>query len=100
MVTQIARLVEKGLLLSAPFALSAGLPLLASAQVPCTPIATTAGSLDTCFGINGYVQTDMTGTNGFQSPNVVRVQSDGRIVVGGQSRVAGSTGTELFVARY
>jgi uncharacterized delta-60 repeat protein len=66
----------------------------------CSPVSTAPGSLDTCFGVNGYVETDVTGTGDFQGVQALRVQSDGKIVVGGYSRVLGSTGTELFLARY
>ena len=66
----------------------------------CTPVSTSPGALDACFGVNGYVETDVTGTGDFQGVQAVRVQSDGKIVVGGYSRVLGSTGTELFLARY
>jgi len=72
----------------------------AVAAQPCVPLSSTPGSLDTCFGVNGYVETDVTGTGDFQGVQAIGVQSDGKIVVGGYSRVLGSTGTELFVARY
>ncbi len=72
----------------------------AGAQSTCVPASTAPGSLDTCFGQDGYVQTDVTGASAFQAANVVGVQADGRIVVGGYSRVEGSSGTELFLARY
>ncbi len=72
----------------------------AVAAQPCVPLSSTPGSLDTCFGVNGYVETDVTGTGDFQATESVRVDGAGRIVVGGYARVPGSTGTELFVARY
>jgi len=66
----------------------------------CPALSTAPGSLDTCFGVNGYVQTDVTGVGAFQGGRVVRAQVDGKLVVGGASRVAGSSGSELFIARY
>jgi len=88
--------------------ISAGLPCLgglllvahAAAAQTCTQASTAAGTLDTCFGADGHVQIDVTGTGAFQYASVVRVQPDGFIVIGGASRVAGSTGTELMLARY
>jgi uncharacterized delta-60 repeat protein len=88
--------------------ISLGLPCVSAvllmaqavAAQPCVPLSSTPGSLDTCFGVNGYVETDVTGTGDFQGVQAIRVQSDGKIVVGAYSRVLGSTGTELFLERY
>ena len=48
--------------------------ILFAAAVPaaaqCGP--TTPGSLDTCFGVDGYRFLDLTGNGGFQAPTVVR----------------------------
>jgi uncharacterized delta-60 repeat protein len=70
-----------------------------AAQVPCSPLSTAPGSLDTCFGLNGYVLDDVTGSGAFQAPTVVKAQPDGRLIVGGYSRQAGATGTEQFLLR-
>ena len=50
----------------------------AAAAQTCAPASSTPGSLDTCFGVNGYVQTDVTGIGDIQAGQFVRVLSDGK----------------------
>ncbi len=54
----------------------------AAAAQTCTPVSSTPGSLDTCFGVNGYVETDVTGTGDSRAPGRP-ASEDGSIVVGG-----------------
>src|SRR5262245_17690173 len=55
------------------------------------------GTLDTTFGTGGRVLTDFGSST--DSANAMVVQSDGKIVVAGQTSRSG-TGSELAVARY
>ena len=55
------------------------------------------GSLDTTFGTNGITNTDI-GRGDFDSANVVAVQSDGKILVAGNSQISGTL--DVTVVRY
>jgi uncharacterized delta-60 repeat protein len=55
------------------------------------------GSLDTSFGANGRVTTDFTGDH--ERGYAVALQSDGKIVVAGQS-FSGGTSADFALARY
>jgi uncharacterized delta-60 repeat protein len=57
------------------------------------------GSLDTTFGNGGKVTTSFT-SNLFDSAQSVVLQSDGRILVGGYSRGAGTNMDDFAVVRY
>ena len=56
----------------------------------------TNGTLDTSFGVNGVVKTNMGGDD---NASVIKVQSDGKILVAGESFIQGS-GYGLSIARY
>ena len=59
---------------------------------------TTTGALDTSFGVNGVVTTDMGGDD---DAAIVKVQSDGKILVAGESaRFGNQFSKDLTVARY
>ena len=55
------------------------------------------GSLDTGFGVNGLVTTDFTGDH--ERAYAVALQSDGKILVAGQS-FSGGTSADFALARY
>jgi uncharacterized delta-60 repeat protein len=57
----------------------------------------TDGSLDTTFGTNGMVRTDL-GSNTNDVANAMKLTSDGRIVLAGSSLVSGSQ--QFAAARY
>jgi len=59
------------------------------------PASAAAGHLDTSFGGDGKVTTDMSG--GFDAANAVAVQADGKIVAAGE---IGGAGGRFGVARY
>jgi uncharacterized delta-60 repeat protein len=55
------------------------------------------GSLDTIFGVDGYADF---GYGEFSSLNVIRIQSDGKIVVAGNDEYSATCGhSDVFVAR-
>jgi uncharacterized delta-60 repeat protein len=55
------------------------------------------GSLDTDFGVDGYADF---GYGGFSVLNVVKVQSDGKIIVAGNDQYSATCGhSDVFVAR-
>ncbi len=56
------------------------------------------GTLDTSFGLNGYVTTDF-GDGGLDSARVVVVQPDGKLVAAGIAR-GGPGGSDFGLARY
>jgi uncharacterized delta-60 repeat protein len=76
--------------------------LLASAEInraQCVPASTAAGALDTCFGTDGKVTTDITADRDFA--RALALQPDGKIVVAG---IAGysltASNADFLVMRY
>jgi len=57
----------------------------------------TNGSLDTGFGLNGWVQTDLGGST--EQARAIVIQSNGKIVVAGDT-TAGGNGFNFALARY
>lgn len=55
----------------------------------------TNGTLDSSFGVNGIVTTDL---NGSEFANAVKIQPDGKIVIAGTTNVSGST--KFLAIRY
>ena len=65
----------------------------------CVPASTAAGAVDTCFGTNGTVTTDITNDRDYS--RVLALQSDGKIVVAGISGYSATAGNADFtVVRY
>ena len=66
---------------------------------PCVPASTAAGALDTCFGTDGKVMTDITPDRDFS--RALAIQPDGKIIVAG---IAGYSATannaDCLVVRY
>jgi len=58
----------------------------------------TDGSLDNGFGSSGLVLTDFSGSGSFDSPGALATQSDGKIVVAGESDASGNG--DFALARY
>jgi len=65
----------------------------------CVPASTAAGAVDTCFGANGTVTTDITNDRDYS--RALALQSDGKIVVAGISGYGATAGNADFtVVRY
>lgn len=65
----------------------------------CVPASTAAGAVDTCFGTDGKVITDITADRDYS--RAIAIQSDGKIVVAGISGYSATSGTADFtVVRY
>ncbi len=60
---------------------------------------TPEGALDTTFGAGGIVTHDF-GAGHYGGAEMVRIQTDGKIVVAGYTGIAGSTQGDWFLARY
>jgi uncharacterized delta-60 repeat protein len=58
------------------------------------------GTLDSSFGTNGYVATDITGNDHFDEARAIALQPDGRIVVAGQSDLLGNGAYDFAIVRY
>ena len=73
--------------------------LTASAQGQCVPSSTAAGAVDTCFGTNGTVTTDITADRDYS--RALALQSDGKIVIAGISGYSATAANADFtVVRY
>ena len=65
----------------------------------CVPASTAAGAVDTCFGTNGTITTDITNDRDYS--RALALQSDGKIVVAGISGYSATAGNADFtVVRY
>ena len=73
--------------------------LTASVSGQCVPSSTAAGAIDTCFGTNGTVTTDITADRDYS--RALALQSDGKIVVAGISGYSATAANADFtVVRY
>src|ERR1044071_9632054 len=71
----------------------------ASVDAQCVPASTAAGAIDTCFGTNGKVITDITNDRDYT--RAIALQRDGKIVVAGISGYSASAGNaDITVVRY
>jgi uncharacterized delta-60 repeat protein len=61
----------------------------------CVPASTAAGALDTCFGTNGKVTTDITNDRDFA--RALAIQPDGKIVVAGIAGYSTTAGNADFL---
>jgi uncharacterized delta-60 repeat protein len=58
------------------------------------------GTLDPTFNGTGKVLTDFTGSGSFESAHALAIQSDGKIVVAGESEPSGQGYSDFALARY
>lgn len=56
------------------------------------------GSVDTTFGVNGLVQTDINNAGNYA--NGIEIQSDGKIIVAGNTYIDNSTNVTTTLVRY
>ena len=71
--------------------------LTASVSGQCVPSSTAAGAIDTCFGTNGTVTTDITADRDYS--RALALQSDGKIVAVGRIDGNGAQLGGFFLAR-
>ncbi|MGC2234563.1 MAG: hypothetical protein WA584_00195, partial [Pyrinomonadaceae bacterium] len=70
-----------------------------AAYSQCVPASTAAGALDTCFGTDGKVTTDITDDRDFS--RALAIQPDGKIVVAGIAGYSTTAGNaDFLVVRY
>lgn len=58
------------------------------------------GSLDSSFGTNGIVLTDLNANSFIDVVRAMQILPDGKILVAGQAQISSSTGSDFAVARY
>lgn len=81
------------------FVLVVLLAIVVNADSQCVPASTAAGAVDTCFGTNGTVTTDITNDRDYS--RAMALQADGKIVVAGISGYSATAPTADFtVVRY
>ncbi len=64
----------------------------------CVPASTAAGALDTCFGTDGKVTTEVTNNRDYA--RAIAVQPDGKIVVAGVAGYSAPAVADFTVVRY
>ncbi|MGH9871453.1 MAG: hypothetical protein ACRD9S_03175 [Pyrinomonadaceae bacterium] len=92
--TELFKVTEKGGNASCP-------PIQPAPTSDTKCYAVSAGCLDTMFGTSGFVTTDPDGPTYSDIPADTVVQSDGKIIVTGQTtNQVNGTGTDFIVLRY